>query len=138
MKLINPTPEELNVCFAEKVAGWKRLETVGEGPKWDTGTDCLCIGSGFAYRVPRYTQSAELVLPKLENWSRTRPGYVTINLLTDTWRIWLDTDPWTRIHVSDSSFAHAAVIALLRAHGVEVEFTTTVVTVDSALPPSPV
>lgn len=110
MKLTNPTDEELNVAFAEKVAGWMQCERLGRMVWYDPE-------GGHEMHVPRFTEYADLVLPLLEkcrSW-----------ICEKTW-----DSPCYTIRVSDpkpitqrsDTFPRAAVIALLRAHGVEVEF----------------
>lgn len=115
MKLVNPTDDVLDERFAIAVAGWKRTKTKDAGdPSWNTGTDCISQGSGFAYRVPRYTKSADLVLPWLE-----KSKLVDVVFGVGIWSVIVNANN----QADCKSFPRAAVIALLRAHGIEVEFT---------------
>lgn len=110
MKLINPTDLHLDAAFAEHVAGWMQCERLGRMVWYDPE-------GGHEINPPRFTESADLVLPALEK----QRAWVC----EKTW----DSDEYT-VRVSNPlaitarsiSFAKAAVIALLRAHGVEVEF----------------
>ena len=118
MKLINPTDDELNAAFAEKVAGWK-LNFAGPSafgtnlnPYWEDE-------KGRAqFDGPWFVYSADAVLPWLEKHgpSIERLGF------TGVWTIRLN-DSQLLGEAADKSFPRAAVIALLRAHGVEVEVT---------------
>ncbi len=124
MKLINPTDEELNAAFAEKVAGWGLLVPSGFDGKDHIGIPPKGQRTGNAEIVPRFTTSADAVLPWLDQMnyiatccpvsgSKHHHCIITIH----TWH--------TAEKIGDANsqcFARAAVIALLRAHGVEVEF----------------
>ena len=123
MKLINPTDDELNAAFAEKVAGWYVANKVH-------ALDKICYRSEKEYfekpfcgtwPVPPFTRSMNAVLPWLN-----APGWL--------WHISNDeihtNRPFTaHIHrglaeasASDTNAPRACVIALLRANGVEVTF----------------
>lgn len=122
-RLINPADAQLNAAFAEHVAGWSYGKEAID--VW-TDPDGMMHGVGWGQPdpFPPFTQSADAVLPWLEKMPQVE--------------ICLKPDNWVRVYSShfassappviageaiSESFAKAAVIALLRAHGVEVEFT---------------
>ena len=116
MKLTNPTDDQLDAAFAEHVAGWKNCDDrsmLGDAPNME-----------FAYdehvKITRFTRSADAVLSWLEKWPRnwTKTGRMCVGLET-----WSDEDGIGDVEAVAESFPRAAVIALLKAHGVEVEFT---------------
>lgn len=138
MKLTNPTDDELNAAFAEKVAGW--IAPTSESPYTESSSvGCPQVNLDFYWKDnrglccdgPRFTTSADAVLPWLEKWHdadaqnrdvricRRLAGdwLVTLRTRTNPWEQWVDQ--WEE----DGDFPRAAVIALLRANGVEVEFT---------------
>jgi hypothetical protein len=127
MKLINPTDDELNAAFAEKVAGWK-LNAAGPSafgtnlnPYWeDEKGRSQFDGPWFAY-------SADAVLPWLEKLgSSWHCSHVKEEARGDYFEFYLGyikDGKYPVFVVHESSFPRAAVIALLRAHGVEIEFT---------------
>ena len=124
MKLLNPTDDQLNAAFAERVAvlkvcdcgGWTHLIA---GASMIRFKDCKenCCPS-----VPKYCSSADSVLPWLEKWNESWE----VAYYSGTWNFAKERPKgdgsmmygW----VKDKSFPHAAVIALLRANGVEVVF----------------
>ena len=126
MKLFNPTDAELDAAFAEKVAGWKRtsrfdFSSVETYYPWFVPA-ANGSGSGFELAVTRFTRSFDAVLPWLEKTGR--------------WNVFRDVSGVYEIELEDNpmpddgcwfafnkSLPRAAVIALLRAHGVQVEFT---------------
>ncbi len=132
MKLTNPTDEELNAAFAEKVAGEKvehgeyyhdhpptgRWMTGGSGPGVIHPNDGM--GGGF-YRCIGYCSSVDAVIPWLEKASFD--AQITYSDTCCNWVvILLQRFTGQKSYRGESeSFAKAAVIALLRAHGVEVE-----------------
>lgn len=115
MKLTNPTDAELNAAFAEKVAG---MEIVGLARMW------IRSGSNGHAPIPHFTTSADAVLPWLEKTAWDAAGGLNAEAV-----VRCDTRP--QVHIREDkrfiaqagTFPLAAVIALLRAHGVEVEFT---------------
>ena len=113
MKLINPTDDQLNEAFAVHVAGWKKLAVRDPElePEWEIGG---YGGHGYAFRVPRLTDSADDVLPWLDKrkWSRNGNSEVLV---------WYDGSMYAGS--GHGTFPRAAVIALLRASGVEIEFS---------------
>jgi hypothetical protein len=122
--LTNPTDDQLNCAFAEKVAGW----TQDKEEYWHDAEGSGVNEDGF-YLVPSFTTSADAVLPWLEKWTQDHPG--------DEWHVGQRKGMWAidvhqpkgfidQYNSRDKSLAKAAVIALLRAHGVVVEFTTPV------------
>ncbi len=125
MKLINPTDEELNAAFAESVARWSYNSHYND---W-----YLKDGDSIAWsgrKTPEWTKSADAVLPWLAKyvtetgclWSITvRPD--GLFLVNEGYQD--ESGPMLNgghdADVEDKSLPRAAVIALLRAHGVEVE-----------------
>lgn len=120
MKLIDPTDDELNAAFAEKVAGWKRLDCC----LWDVGYDignpwCRKRSDGvWISNHAKWTRSADAVLPWLE-----KRGYSIIYRggMYDV-RVYDDDGDNEAGRAYENCLPRAAVIALLRAHGIEVEF----------------
>jgi len=113
MKLTNPSNDELNAALAEKVAGWKACSShtmLASCPNMEFGYD-------ENVAIPPFTQSADAVLPWLEKSDRWWTYESAANLMT----LWTGGDE--EDVEAEGPFARAAVIALLRAHGVEVEFT---------------
>jgi len=131
MKLLNPTDEQLNAAFAEKVAGWRPSEQeIAAWQTWaqisgcDTSRDNAESTAKMCDR-PHFCTSADAVLPWLESWA-----YVDISRDTD-----YNAGPWScgvakstdsqfgkLYHGPGETLAHAVVVALLRANGVEVTF----------------
>lgn len=135
MTLVNPTDDELNRAFAERVAGWKWRDERGgawfdksddpDPMKWvriigPNGGD-IALDGGL-----RWVSSADAVIPWLQNMWLS----VVISEVIAGWAVRIcyrgdqsferplgHCDSWAL----DPSFPRAAVIALLRAHGVEVE-----------------
>lgn len=129
MKLINPTDDELNAAFLEHVTN----QVVCHEGAWSSfiaGAGSMiksreCSHDNCLPFVPSFTTSADAVLPFVQN------HYCEIKYWTGAagerpcWRIGIEGEPTTRCGGQGDglSFAKAAVIALLRAHGVEVEFS---------------
>jgi hypothetical protein len=121
MKLTNPTDDELNAAFAEKVAAWTKMEVnfgyINKGDKTPTVRKEWRDSTGALQSIgdTHFTNSADAVLPWLDKrkngWQagKTERGY------------------WVNLGGYEDSvgvtFPRAAVIALLRAHCVEIEFT---------------
>ncbi len=110
MKRTNPSDRDLDVSFATIVAGY---------------TMHLHLGAEWRVKeIPHFTTSFDAVLPWLEKHTWRGCSYrspegdhfsATVNVVGKGLKL---------IEVqSGKSLAHAAVIALLRAHGVQVEFT---------------
>lgn len=124
MKLTNPTDEQLNKAFAEKVAGWSPAIT---------DKSCCYDGDGnhcYWSDVPPFTQSADAVLPWLEKFDTeiNYPCWRDIkgkpNHRVKFWHVSItNPDGSSERNANAQSFPRAAAIALLRAHGVEVEFS---------------
>lgn len=115
MKLVNPTDEELNAAFAEHVAE-AFLPNDGlfgfAGPwKFKGSREVL---QGFD-AIPRYTQSTDAVLP----WLEKCPYWAVDGGPNKPWMVLAGAG-----EAEADTFPRAAVIALLRANGVQVEFTT--------------
>lgn len=118
MKLTNPTPDEIDAAVAEKVARWNRLPRTAYSPEsWQLGSD-------YRGYPPCYSRSTDAVLPLLERYS------VTVERVCyEEWDVSV-TDSETEDDGIDynkrgtaKSLPLALCIALLRANGVEVEFT---------------
>ena len=137
MTLTNPTDDELNAAFAEKVAGWTHVH-VGEMESADIESrSVFCydglIGEtgGKMMPVPQFTHSADAVLPWLEKcaWFQHTGVFSGANGRSidncregHTIELSLTLDSMNR-GAHAETLPRAAVIALLRAHGVVVEFT---------------
>jgi hypothetical protein len=118
----NPTDEELNAVFAEKVAGWTRYAIPGVRDIWHNG---MLSKDSFQFRMgepPRFTTSFDAVLPYLEQFDGHTNG-PDISFQQGQWEVVLNGCT-TRDRAVHGWLPKAAVIALLRAHGVTVEFTT--------------
>lgn len=118
MKLTNPTDDELNAAFADIVYG-RRCEKCGKfHDKYNEGVNEDSL---------KFTDSADAVLPWLEKrelqWSAGHRMYAKDFFCSIQTKITQDGWDEERASATDSSFPRACVIALLRAHGVEVEFT---------------
>jgi len=139
VKLINPTDDELNAAFAVNVCG--AVDLGGASPRisdakspglfihryngkfwisdaFELAEMCRPHRWDYMHKVMNFTTSADAVLPWLEKWainSLFAPVHYT--LLDGTHSIRLQGAET----VKDKSFPRAAVIALLRANGIEVE-----------------
>lgn len=105
MKLLNPTDAELNCAFAEKVAGMKP-SPINPG----LFRECGALGSSTDSQPPRFTTSADAVLPWLNKhaWYAKYAGMAVLIGISE--------------HTAEAeSFSRSATICLLRAHGVTVE-----------------
>ncbi len=126
-RLLDPSEGELEKAFSEAVSGWKPgrqdadyvrvwAEVFGE----DLPADCL---------RPRYCSSFDLVLPFLEAW-HTKGNYLEIargkSMLAGLcWQIrFIDNSSNVCHYDRSESLAKAAVIALLRAAGYTIEFSS--------------
>lgn len=80
--------------------------------------------------IPRFTESADLVLPWLHKNHPLRIDYrghyAGDYCDSNEWRVtvWKDSNMMEYAFAKDKTLARAAVIALLRAHNVEIEFTS--------------
>jgi hypothetical protein len=138
MKLINPSDLELDDAFTTRIAGRRWCKWLFHGTwiyaREDRILDWVPTTEGFAIvdrppdlvgwqgHVERFTESAGDVLPWLEKCQWFDISYAPARgfhcMLT------LNSDEATEADADASTFPKAAVIALLRAHGVEVEFTS--------------
>lgn len=132
MKLVKPSDDQLNAAFAEKVAGWtywqskhghyhvtdpngKHGEPAYGWPKYDESTGKKFVRHWTdGVELPRFTQSADAVLPFVSKLKE-----VGIHYADGDWfvRCWSEDKNCANC----DSLPRACVIALLRAHGVEVE-----------------
>lgn len=117
-KLVNPTDEQLNNAVAIHVAGWTCFDS--EAPwGWRNPAGELFHRAD----VPRFTTSADAVLPFLEkhSWMHydhfdPRDGINNISIC--------DFESGKHLGAAQAKgFALTSVIALLRSHGAEVSFT---------------
>jgi len=126
MKLINPTDRELNEAFAEHVA---LLEPIsGRMGFWrKKNVHCSCYGG--EYNINFYVTSVDAVLPWLNQWITDKNGTISIynDIVQGYWAVRVSSYPnqegLFQFDGRDKCLSRAAVIALLRAHKVEVEFT---------------
>ncbi len=121
MKLVNPTDDQLNTAFAEKVAGYFSNPAFKPQHSWcrksPTGEIVVLDGLGA---LPPFTRSMDAVLPWLEKcaaWRRDADGEVFV------YRHSAAGSASAGGKKETMCFPCSCVIALLRAHGVEVEFT---------------
>ncbi len=140
MKLTNPTDEQLNASILETLAGWEkhgpnkgekkrvlyRLFEPQESPrKRMLGRVLIAWSDGlFGGDFPKFTQSFDLILP----WLDKRGGHIEIRKsLGGGWTVKVYHEMIDGLVVAHpewtESLPRAIVIALLRAKGVEVEFT---------------
>lgn len=119
MTLTNPTNAELNAAFATEVA---RITDITDKCPWEK---CLMpVGQLFGRRddlwviVPNFCSDANAVLVWLEKFDGHTNG-PDISFQCGQWEVVLNGCT-TRDRAVCSAFPKAAVIALLRAHGVEI------------------
>lgn len=121
MKLTNPSNDELDAAFAERVCGYFRNPIFKEKHSWcrksKTGEIVVLDGLGA---LPPFSASTDAVLPFLEKRARA----ITISYcdVTVQWTVNIIGFQTTWI-ASSETLPRAIVIALLRANGVEVEVT---------------
>lgn len=133
MKLINPTDDELNAAFAEKVAGWQptedqieRASIIDEAWYGDATREQAVQSAIRAFR-PHFTRSMDAVLP----WLEKSGYYVSLCYWNGPWAeppgwclsLWENDENGQQVgdYVRDKSLPRACVIALLRVHGVDIE-----------------
>ncbi len=125
MKLINPTDDQLNAAFAEKVAGWVNQGRAKGVPalehRWVL-PDRSIRSFGKLCPPMNFTSSADAVLPWLEKFTWRGCSYRAGDHYFAEAEITLNGAKQISV-VSRKSLADAAVIALLRSKGVEIEFT---------------
>lgn len=116
MKLIDPTDVQLNAAFAVYVMGWKSAFVDKNGTK---------RGTQYQGENINWAGSADAVLPWLEQHYLEAKYWTGHAGERPCWRIGVEGQPTTAQsgQGGDKSFARAAVIALLRANGVEVTFS---------------
>lgn len=137
--LTNPTDEDLNKAFAEEVCGWKwtrifkAIRAPGGGfldpARWAwCDKDNKFVSQGYDVR---FAQSADDVLPWLnrEPWGASTVGLPENVFAVTVYGAIVDMGSMnitpTKAYAESSTFSRAAVIALLRSNGVQVEFTQT-------------
>lgn len=151
MKLVNPTNDELNAAFAEKVCGfsvpiiwydWADREK-REHPRrgyvkaparqkdvWWSQEYGTCVGEDgnkltlHPYHLPKnFIVSANAVLPYLKDCACTIKRLLGDEGFPETWCVEVYNGVTEGAGRDDGSLAKAATLAILRAHGVEIEFT---------------
>lgn len=115
--LTNPTDEQLNHAFAVNVCGMTpNAEDLFEYPFLIDFNRNVHIG-----QAPKFTTSADAVLPWLLK------TFVVFSYHTDRpdgrFQFCADTVRDGRLISTSGDFPRAAVLALLEAHGITVEFT---------------
>lgn len=141
MKLTNPSDEELDEAFAIHVCKWRRStdpELINSGDWWEDENGGTHIMGGCGTCPDYYfSTSANAVLPWLEKYSRdTDKKLGGEGIVFRLYSPACAEDTWTVVEVElhhdgqiegavtkHQSLPRAIVITLLRAHGVEVEFT---------------
>lgn len=141
MKLTNPTDDELGAAFITEVCGGRIVdkepamearEPVLTG-RWLDGKLYVASWSRAAPNVKmwhdwdkaRFTRSFDAVLPWMHcQWSCNITHQWTVLFVGWTVRLMTPKDVNKQLTMAqDESLPRAAVIALLRAHGVEIIFT---------------
>lgn len=129
MKLTNPTDQELDAAFAVHVAGWNPVCHCGD--RMDMHRHDEHAPVQMDEPIPNFTRSFDAVLPWLEKqgWKGTsnRHGATCVATVTvlggkEGWDGTEHTATQDYTH-TQSPLPRAAIIALLRANGHEVEFT---------------
>lgn len=115
MKLIRPTDDELNAAFAEKVCGAIEVE---DGMMRLKNENVRGVEFERWRAIPDFTQSADVVLPYLEKL--VRRSAFNDHTITVTGENYYIDGPGGNLSKAPT-LAKACVLALLRAHGVEVE-----------------
>ena len=116
MKIKSNDHAALNAAFAEKVAGWRiHHRNTALWCKADEADGLMRSGAMAVVGELNFTHSADAVLPWLEK--RTEGWLIHTQPTSPRHTCWLVSEHTGRA----DSVPHAAVIALLRAHGVEVE-----------------
>lgn len=129
MKLVDPSATLLLESFAEHVAKWKRAD--GGCPCGEEACGSWMLPDGTYEYIPDWLGSMNAVLPWLEKYAW---GVRSCGMTGSThgyphcmfWVIMDGQEYQGNVFHGDSitmSLPRAAVICLLRAHGVEVEFT---------------
>lgn len=121
MKLLNPSDDQLNACFAEKVAGWINQ---GRAKGVPALSNRWVLPDRSLVEAPlQFTNSADAVYPFLP---RDKFGdFFTIDGGFMGYRVCIRGETGhIKFEGQSESGPKAIVLALLRAHGVEVEFTT--------------
>lgn len=126
MTLTNPTDTELSAAVAEHVAGWTRV--LSRPGLWTPPPSKNLMERGrYLTEIPPYATSADAVLPLLKKYD-----FTVAHLKGPPWEaigfeVCIHRDDGQALVNNEGhdfiSFPRAACIALLRAHGHEVEFT---------------
>jgi hypothetical protein len=125
MKLTNPTDKELEEAFAIHVAGWTKLNN-GEwrSPAKTKRIEKTGICTDDLEYPPSYATNTNAILPLLETHTWRGCSYRSRSGSHFSARVEVvDHEFNLVVGESERSFPLAACVALLRAHGIEVEFT---------------
>lgn len=132
MRLVDPTDDILDEAFVKVISHWEPTTQMIEAYRsWadccgeDTSDEAIY---GMAVRAdrPRYSRSADVVLPWIE-----KSGWYLSVCHRDEWgekgykiSIWENSEDGKQLadYHDDKSLARALTISLLRAHGVVIEF----------------
>lgn len=110
INLKTATDQEIIAMFAERVCGW---EDIHEGSNGFVGTPRFDTGLGEDEEpLPDFLHSFDAIQPWLEKHDDVR---ITKGFTKAQWNVDVDT-----AFFEHNSLNFSAVIALLRAHGVEV------------------
>lgn len=132
MKLTNPTDDQLDAAFAIEIVGYKMLRQEMFGthfvPRWcPPGTPDAVNMLALDTKPPGFTRSFDAVLPWLEKheWWEICQDRTIEKTHSPYWcSIFYDKGEEYDSHQGSADTAPlAAVIALLRADGHEIEFT---------------
>lgn len=120
-KLIKPTDREIDAAVAEHVAG---MVPVSNCPCGEGCTDSWQNPDGSVEWLPRFSGYVDVVLPLLEKWKEGNTLFIAgTNIGSE--RAWgvesIDNSRNVRVFERGVSLPRTICIALLRAHGVEVE-----------------
>lgn len=118
-KLIKPTDRELDEAVAQYVAGWRREYGEWRSPQKSDAIERTCICTDELEYPPFYSTRADAVLPLLA-------AQVWFHVETQNSSVWIvsvATGNLSDDHQTarGDNLPRPACIALLRAHGVEVE-----------------
>jgi len=118
-KLVKPSDRELDEAVAEYVAGWRRVHGEWRSPQKSDAIERTGICTDELEHPPFYSTRADAVLPLLEKmvW------FYVETQNSSVWLVHVSTGNLSEDHYKAraDTFPRAICLALLRAHGVEVE-----------------